>query len=211
MYKFNLVNLAQAGAGNTYIQESTVEELSKRNYDYVIIMWSGLSRIDYKIENINLLIDSKYTSRYQKLRNDWEGKLITPVNDQDYVDDNWVFGCGVLNKELALTKTNIFNSIYKHLGYKQFVYHSLQKMISLQSFLKAQNIPYLFTFYQDYLTELQIQPSLYNLLDQTNIYNKKNIFSIAKDFNDIDETLHPNTKTHFEWSKLLKEFIDATN
>ena len=209
MYNFNLVNLAQAGAGNTYIHESTIEELSKRKYDYVIIMWSGLSRIDYKIENISLLKNSKYTSCYQKSRNDWPGKSISPVNDQDYVDDRWVFGCGVLNNEKVLVETEIFNSIYKHLGHKQFVYHSLQKMIALQSFLKTQDIPYLFTFYQDYVTDLQLEPYLYSLLDQLNIYNNKDIFRLAKEFNDIDKTHHPKTKTHQWWAKLIKEFIDA--
>ena len=211
LYNFTLVNLAQAGAGNTYIHESTVSELAKRKYDYVVIMWTGLSRIDFKIENTSLFVDSKYTSYYQKTRNDWEGKQIFPINDQDYVDNDWIFGCGVINREKALVDKKIFNELYRYIGVDQFVYHSLQKMISLQSFLKSQNIPYLFTFYQDYAHDLQLVPELYNLLDQKNIYNEQDIFDIANKYNDVDETVHPKTLTHSEWARLLKEFIDAKN
>jgi hypothetical protein len=210
-YNFNLVNLAQAGAGNSYIQESTVEELSKRKYDFVIIMWSGLSRIDYKVENINLFDQNKYTSRYQKTRNDWPGKIIFPINDQEYVDDSWVFGCGVVNNDTESIKNNLFTGIYKNLGYNQFIYHSLQKIIGLQSFLKSFDIPYLFTFYQDYQKDLQKEKELYGLLDQSNMYINENIWNIAKKLNDIDDTPHPGLTTHKEWANLIKRFIDAKN
>ena len=186
---FNIVNLAQAGAGNTYIHESTIDELAKRTYDLVVIMWTGLARVDFKVEDISVFNSSKYTSRYQKTRNDWEGKIIFPVNDQDYVDDNWVFGCGGVNQENALTKTNLFNGIYKHLSHTQFVYHSLMKMISLQSFLKAHNIPYVFTFYNDYLADLQNEAHLYKFLDQSNMLVSDNIYSIATKLKDF-----PNLK-----------------
>ena len=208
-YNANLVNLSQAGAGNTYIHESTIEELSKRSYDYVIIMWTEFSRLDYKVENISLFDDSKYTSCYQKTKNDWQGKIIFPTNDQDYVDDNWIYGCGVLNNEKALVNKKIFNSLYRYVGHKQLVYHSLHRMIALQSFLKVQEIPYLFTFHEDYNKDLQIEPDLYKLLDWTNIYNNEDIFELAKNSNDIDETDHPKTKTYQTWANLIKEFIDA--
>ena len=209
MCNFDLVNLAQAGAGNTYIQETTVSELSKRSYDYVIIMWSGLSRIDYKVADIDLFKDNKYTSKYQKTKNDWPSKVIIPINDQDYVEDNWVFGCGMLNKDKFLTNINFFTSIYKYVDYEQFVYHSLQKMISLQSFLKSQNIPYLFTFYQDYQQDLEQYTDLYGLLDQENMYHCENIYRIAKSIKDIDETFHPKSASHQQWAELIKKVIDA--
>ena len=52
----NLVNLAQAGAGNTYIHETTIAELSQRKYDLVIVMWTGIPRIDFKVNDINFSI-----------------------------------------------------------------------------------------------------------------------------------------------------------
>lgn len=211
MYNFNLVNLAQASAGNTYIQESTVEELSKRKYDFVIIMWSGLSRVDYKVESIDLFNNFKYTSRYQKTRNDWPGKIIIPINDQDYVDDSWVFGGGAKNSDEELIRIGLFTGIYRYVGYSQFVYHSLQKMIALQSFLISLNIPYLFTFYQDYQTDLQKEQELYKLLNQSNMYTDENIWNIAKSLKDLDKTSHPGPTTHNKWANIIKGAIDAKN
>jgi len=208
IYDFNLVNLAQAGAGNSYIQESTIEEISSRAYDFVIIMWTGLARMDFKVEDITQFKNSKYTSQYQKTRNDWPQKNIYPVNDQDYVDDNWAFGCGFINNEQAMVNANLFNGLYKHMDLQQFVYHALIKMISLQSFLKAQNIPYVFTFYNDYVEDLKTN-KLYDLLDQNNIFASENIFALAQKYNDLDDTNHPMDKTHAEWATLLKDFINA--
>jgi len=208
IYDFNLVNLAQAGAGNSYIHESTIEEISYRAYDFVIIMWTGLARMDFKVENITQFKNSKYTSQYQKTRNDWPQKTIYPVNDQDYVDDSWVFGCGFMNNEQTMVNANLFNGLYKHMDIQQFVYHALIKMISLQSFLKAQNIPYVFTFYNDYVEDLKTN-KLYELLDQNNIFAGENIFTLAQKYNDLDDTNHPMDKTHAEWATLLKDFINA--
>jgi len=209
MCNFNLVNLAQSGAGNNYIHETTVEELAKRSYDLVIIMWSGLERFDIRVDDSEHFSKSRYTSKYQKTRNDWPEKNIHPVNDQDYVADDWIFGCGYINRDPELIETNLFNGIYKYTGIKQFIYHSLQKIIALQSFLKEKNIPYLFTFFCDYINELKQYPELYQLIDQTCLYTEENINNMAQEFNDIDETFHPQSKTHFEWAKLINNHLNG--
>lgn len=206
----DLVNLAQSGAGNTYIQESTVDELSQRAYDYVVIMWTGLSRLDYRVSEISKFSQSSYTSKYQKTRNDWAEKNIVPVNDQDYVADNWVFGCGHINSETPVVESGLFDGVYKHLDYSQLVYHSLQKIIALQSFLKSTNNNYLFTFYQDYINDFQMHPTLYRLLDQQKMYIADNLYSIAKKHNDYaDDNLHPGIKSHESWAKLIKNAIST--
>ena len=54
LMNFDLVNLAQAACGNTYILESTISELSHRHYDFIIIMWSGVDRVDQRVDDIEL-------------------------------------------------------------------------------------------------------------------------------------------------------------
>lgn len=120
-----LVNLAQSGAGNSYIHESTVSELVHREYDLVIIMWSGLSRLDFKVEQVAQFSKTPFTSDYQHRQNDWPGKVIIPVNDQDYVEKDWVFGCGILNNEQELVRSNFLNGLYRYIGVEQFTYHFL--------------------------------------------------------------------------------------
>jgi len=204
----NIVNLAQAGAGNTYIHETTVAELAQRSYDFVIIMWTGIHRVDYKVSNINEFSESKYTSQYQHQQNDWAEKIVYPINDQDYVEKNWVFGCGHVNNESALRRSKIFEGVYRHVGQTQFIDSLLIKLISLQNTLKQMQIPYLFTFYEDYDDDLKTNTNLYSMLDQTRIYSEENINSIAKTNKWFDsDNIHPGPIAHQTWASLIQSKI----
>jgi hypothetical protein len=205
----NIVNLAQAGAGNTYIHETTVAELAQRSYNFVVVMWTAIHRVDYKVSNINEFSKSKYTSLYQFQQNDWPEKIIYPTNDQNYVEKNWVFGCGHVNNELVLKQSKIFDGVYKHVGYPQFVDGLLVKMISLQNTLKQMQIPYLFTFYEDYIHDLKTNINLYSMLDQTRIYSEENINNIAKtnEWFDLDN-IHPGPAAHQIWANLIQPKIE---
>jgi hypothetical protein len=206
---YDVVNLAQAGAGNIYIHETTIAELTKRSYDFVVVMWSGLHRIDLKVADISLFSESTCTSQYQHQQNDWPEKIIIPVNDQDYVEKDWVFGCGGINKDSVIRKSKIFEQIHKYVDESQFVYGCLIKMISLQNVLKQMKIPYLFTFYQDYEETLKMYPSLYNALDHIRIYNQENIYNITKKNNWFaDDNIHPGIPAHQAWASLIQPKID---
>jgi hypothetical protein len=206
---FDLVNLAQAGAGNTYIHHSTVSELSLRKYDLVLIMWSGLNRIDVQVEDIELFDQTTYTSKYQSSRNDWAEKICVPVNDQDYVEKNWVFGPRGINSDPVLKKTGLFDGLYRYCGPRQWLSTSLIHMISLQSFLKQQNIPYVFMFYNDYVDLLKTD-SKYTLLDQTNLFINDNLNSLARSINSYDiDNVHPGSLAHENWANKLQIFLDC--
>ena len=205
-----LVNLAQAGAGNSFIHESTISELSRREYDLVLIMWSGISRIDYKVGSSDF-VQSKYTSLYQHTRNDWPEKIVEPVDDQLYVEKDWVFGCGHINREQAILESNLFTGIYKHLDYEDFVYHFLIKVLSLQNTLLAMNIPYVFSFYNDYKKDLQMFPNLCKLIKWQNILLEPNIYTITKNNNWFDQDgIHPGADAHRLYAEHLDKFIMGT-
>lgn len=202
---YNIVNLAQAGAGNTYIHETTTSEIARRSYDAVTIMWSGPQRVDLRVENIDLFADSKYTSAYQRTRNDWPEKIVYPLNDQDYVETNWVFGCGHVNNESALTKTKAFDTVYRYQSIHEFNQSTLIKIISLQNTLKQLGIPYLFTFYHPYFDSLK-NYDLFKLVDTDSIYNDTNITDIMRDNNWYDEDgFHPGNQAHHAWAEIIKE------
>lgn len=202
---YNVVNLAQAGAGNTYIFESTMHELAQRHYDAVTIMWTGIHRVDMQVHEIAHFSDSKYTSAYQRLQNDWPEKIVVPVNDQDYVDPNWIFGCGHFNQEPAMLKTHAFDTLYRYQTDKEFCQGLLIKMVSLQNTLKQLNIPYLFTFYQPYFDCLKAY-GLFSLLDLDSIYNSTNISTLARNINSYDaDGIHPGIQAHRNWANTLKE------
>jgi hypothetical protein len=207
LQQFNLINLAQAGAGNRYIHDSTISELSKRQYDFVFIMWSGLERIDCRVKDIDFFDKSKCTSKYQHQRNDWPEKKIHPINDQDYVEKNWVFGVGIINNDSSLISTGLFNEMYKHIGLNELTSQSIIHMVSLQSILKLLNINYVFMFYQDYQEEIS-KYSEYKLLDTKNIFNQQNIYTITKENNwYAEDNLHPSSQAHKIWADNLNNFL----
>jgi hypothetical protein len=198
----DLVNLAQAGAGNTYISRSIIDELQNRTYDLVLVMWSGLERIDIQVSNIQQFSETIYTSDYQSKQNDWPEKIVYPVNDQDYVQKNWVFGVGHLNKDTALLKSKLFDNLYRYQDFDEHLQRSLYDMISLESYLKANSVPYVFSFYQNYITPR------FDCLDWDNIFNEDNIFDLTKTINEYDaDGLHPGARAQEEWANCLYRFL----
>jgi len=199
---FDLVNLAMTSAGNLYIHNSTITELAQRNYDLVIIMWSGIERVDCQVDDISLFSHMPHTSTYYSKHNDWPGKNIYPINDQDYVEKDWVFVCNY-SWFPELQKMKFCETNFKYQGYKQKLTQSLIHMISLQSILKQMNIPYVFSFYNNYHADLE-QHNLYKMIDVNNIITDNNIHDITKRNNWFEEDgLHPNTEAHSKWTDIL--------
>ena len=204
----NLVNLAQAGAGNTYIAQTTQAELSERDYDLVIVMWSGLERVDIQVESIQDFEKTHYTSWYQSSQNDWPEKIIEPINDQDYVQKDWVFGVGHLNRDKFLSSNGLFEKQYQYQGLDQHIQRSMYHMISLQSYLKVRNISYVFAFYQNYVHLFQRHPHLLSQLDKDKWYNTTNLFDITKKNKDYDvDGIHPGPDAHQQWAQDLYNSI----
>lgn len=204
----DLVNLAQAGAGNIYISQTTQAELTEREYDLVLIMWSGLERVDLQVENISQFNDTPYTSFYQSKKNDWPEKVIFPINDQNYVQKDWVFGVGHINCDPFLVNNGLFTNQYKYQGFNQHLQRSLYNMISLQNFCKVKNIPYAFAFYHDYVHQFKKYPALSSQLDWSYIYNKINLFDIAQQISNFDiDGIHPGHIAHKQWAEHFYKFL----
>lgn len=203
-----MINLACAGAGNDYIFESTVGEVLRQPYDLVLIMWSGPSRRDLLVEDIDYFADSRYTSKYQSSRNDWPEKIVEPVNDQDLVNKNWIFGCGHQNGEAAMKRSRAFDGIYRYTGYSQSVYHLAVKIVALQSILKQRQVPYVFSFYDDYCNDFKQYADLYQAIDWHNCCTDQNIWHMAQQAKDLDQD-HPGLNTHQQWAQLIDNHIST--
>lgn len=204
----HLVNLALAGAGNTYIYESTVSELARRSYDTVLIMWTGVARVDLQVSNPEYFADSTYTSQHQVKQNDWDGKLVYPINDQDYVQKDWVFGCGHINQEKFLVETKLFDGIYRHQAHDQFLQSLMIKIISLQSILKQQDTRYLFTFLDKSYENFSRFPELNSMIDHGNLFIDQNLRDIALAQNSFDaDGIHPGIVANQLWANLIDSVL----
>jgi len=196
-----LVNLALGNAGATYVHETTISELSQRTYDYVLIMWPTFGRIDVQVSNIKKYKDSTRTSVYQSAQNDWPEKVNHPLNDQDYVQKNWIFSVGD-NK--ASDSTGEFLNKYHNITDHALIYRNeIIRIISTQSFLKTQNIPYLFMFWKPFKRFPRYE-SLYNLIDWNDFYLEDDLQSIGQRNGWVkDDKLHLDPQAHKQYASLL--------
>lgn len=205
----DLVNLSLAGVGGNYIHETTINELLKRSYDLVIIQWNTSHHTSFKVDDITKYADSKNTSLYQASVNDWPEKIIEPVNDQDYVEKNWIMGTG--HEHEPLDSVGKFFSVYRGaVKYKQLVERDLIRIISLQSFLKCQQIPYVFT-YGETIHKWKQYEHLYEKIDWSNWYLNDTIDDISKrnngQYKSDDLALGATPEGHLIYAELLAEHI----
>jgi hypothetical protein len=191
----NIINLAQAGSGNAYIHESTVVEIAQRKYDLVLIQWTYVDRLDVRVKDISKFSDTEYTSKFQSEQNDWPSKQIYPTNDQDYVQKDWVFGCGYINERKDDSIGRLFKEYYNVTSFAEHMNASLIKIISLQNTLAALNIPYLFIEYRP-MVQFDRFAHLCELIDWSQFANTPHLFDIAQERGALDDTLHPSTECH---------------
>ena len=200
----DLVNLGMPSAGNTYIHDSTISELSKNKYDMVIIMWSGMSRLDLKVSDVSEFKGSHASSEYQVSINDFAAKIIENGNESDLIEKDWIFLHHTAHAKHKLLED--YQKTYRlYSGSVDIlVYNTLIKLISLQSVLKQMNIKYLFTFYIDYFDKLRSNETLFSMLDLENIFVEDNLHEIAKRNNWFaEDNSHPGALAHEQWASLI--------
>jgi hypothetical protein len=208
-FNADIVNLAQAGSGNSYVCQTTIAELAQRNYDLVLVQWTPFIRFDYKVKNIELFNNTIFTSDYQSNHNDWPGKVIHPINDQDLVEKDWIFGGGrAMNHDPDIELTDAFLGFYKYAGPSEYMYHALMLIISLQSYLKVNKVPYLFCFGREWKLFDRFK-HLNDQIDQSNVFTKEYIYTLAEknQWHDTDGH-HPNLQAHQEFAKLITPEIE---
>lgn len=202
----NLINLSLAGAGNNYIADTTIAELSERSYDMVLIMWSEVNRIDFKVKTIP---DVYYTSLAQSQLNEWPDKVPTP--EVDYMQKDWVFSSAYLGKDTMPQIESLFQGYYNLSTTDEQLFNSVIKMISLQGVLKSLNMPYLFIPYKPLVGQSRFS-QLFKMIDWDNVYTTQYLHSLAIE-NDLwnHQTDHPSSQTHKEFSKLLIQRIQHSS
>lgn len=179
-------NLAQHSAGNQWICDSTIAELSENSYDLVLVMWSGLDRLDWTVE--------------EGIYNQSTG--FKSANN---------FGIHYLHNE-----QDLFKQISVAIGHRERVFNSLMKIISLQSYLQARDIKYKFMSYMNVWEEVyglgfeyldqQINFDHWIFTDD----NRNGLFELSQDSKlYIADGYHPNQQAHEQWAELIRKTINA--
>lgn len=211
---YNITTVAEAAAGNQYICDSVVRKTLNESYDLVLVMWSGVSRLDYltSVEDPawNELFDSY--GFYRRLP---DGKL------------GWIFSGGQMGTWFKNPVAHkMFYEMYKVSSPLSLATINLMEILKLQSYLKGKNIPYKFMSYVNYWTNgdnlspngdfgVMDYPELFPLIQAIEFdkwvfddAQKSCIYDVAKKLNNfMDDGFHPGADTHRYWAELIKSRI----
>ena len=183
----DLVNLSLIGAGNTYIHDTTIQEIARRQYDMVAVCWTYAQRWEFKTQHTAAVKEwqSLQNPHYDRLEKSW---AFAHTDFADYTINS--YREQLFRSHSALTNTRRLR-----------LEATLIKIISLQSILKATGTPYLFTFYRPLLGYQIRFPELYAMLDWDNIMPEY-LYTMAKrrGWMDID---HPSSHAHACYAELL--------
>jgi hypothetical protein len=205
--RWRVTNIASHAAGNQWICDSTMVNTIKFDYDLVLVMWSGLTRIDMPVN------ETTWNQFWQfKNRN---------------VLGLYYGHCGIGdNPEFPMA--DITKPIIKFGGTKELVFQSLLNMLKLQSWLESKNIDYRFMSFMNYWNDSYVEnelqyPSVKNLeldalIDKINFDKfiftddaKNGIFELAKDQNlYASDNVHPNTQAGKLWADIVVQKIKNT-
>jgi hypothetical protein len=186
------------GCGNTYIHDSIISAVSKESYDLVIVMWTDFKRLDFKISE---------QQRSAKVGD--EDLTINPY--RNYIERDWISPWSTFRNPVMHQRVqNLFDQQYSFSSNNSLIYSNLIKIISLQSVLKAQGIPYVFCFYKKPVGFHRFA-NLYNMIDQTKVHDK-HLYTLAKQNDWWDPVIaHPTGSAYQLYADLLVEFIDKEN
>lgn len=220
----SVTNLAQIAAGNQYIANSVIAELSQREYDHVLVMWSGLTRLDFLTDVAD--------QDWQTILNDYG--FYGQLSDTSLA---YVFSGGRRgswqDSDSLIRKT--FHTQYRVSSDESIGAASLLEMIKLQSYLKQRNISYHFMSYVNYWNNqkhcvngnfgVYQYPTLAKLSEQLDFdrwifsdSNKNGLFELCESMDDYIDSgdyprywkhpanrpgSHPGLKASEQWAGLI--------
>lgn len=215
---FNIKNLAEPGAGNLYIANGIVNALlaEPKKYDLVLVMWSGMTRLDFLTDLSNQDWASLFNA-YGFYR-----RIEQCPNRLGYIFSGGEVGPWTVN---PATRT-MFRELYKVSDHASLGYLNLIEIIKTQYFLKSMNIPYRFMSYVNYWGHqtrvspngdfgVMSYPELHTLVNSIDFsqwifadHDRTCIYEMAKANDDYHgDRFHPGAKTHRQWVDIMLDHI----
>ena len=222
----SVTNLGRIAAGNQYIANSVISELEQNKYDHVLVMWSGLTRLDFLTDTVD--------SGWKTILEDYG--FLGPLLGTNLT---YVFSGGRRGSwqdaDALIRKT--FHTQYRVSSDATLGYASLLEMIKLQSYLKHKKINYHFMSYVNYWNNQEhcvnsnfgvyYYPELKPLVEQLDFAqwiftdeNKNGLFEHCKSINDYIDSgkypqhwrhpenvpgTHPGLRASEQWAKIVSE------
>ncbi len=213
---FKIKNLAEPGAGNLYIANSVTNALIERRYDLVLIMWSGMTRLDFLTD----LSNQDWASLFDAYG--FYRRMEHCPNRMGYIFSGGEIGPWTTN---PATRT-LFREMYKISDHASLGYQNLLEIIKTQNLLKNFGIPYRFMSYVNYWGEqervspngdfgVMKYPELSRLIHAIDFSqwifadtNRTCIYEMAKANNDYHgDRFHPGVDTHRQWVDIMMTYL----
>ena len=187
----NPICKGKGAVGNSYITNRIYETVDDSDNSVVIVMWSGIDRIDMAVSKREFHYFDKHT-----------------------IKDNWLHSGGKMLFDNSKIKDRYWLNYYKTYHTEEDSYlQTLQHIIGAQEFLSNRKIPYLFLTYKDIFTgRKRIYKRAKNLENHIN-WDKFHFpngkfggeFEWVKDNNLTwaEDKSHPSPKSHRKFAEYL--------
>lgn len=190
-----------SGASNTAIAACVLQTISEQKFDQVIVLWSGVNRLDQQMSG-NLGVDNR--------------SQISQTGNVFWHHSGGKLGAGVEVDSPSILK-NIFHTqyLYAEQNTKYLSELTLMSIASVQGVLVKQGIPYKMGFiYNAYkpnardqnehtLGKLDRSSSLFNLIDWYSFTMHTPPYEWARQQHKLEaDHFHPTRNAMVEWFKL---------
>jgi hypothetical protein len=207
---YSIRNVGEAAAGNQYIADSVVRAVLEQRPDHVMVMWTGVSRLDYLTSVEDPAWDALFDS-YGFYRRIPGGNL------------GWIFSGGQMGTWFKHPVAHkMFNEMYKVSSDTSLAWINLMEIVKTQNFLQAQSIPYHFMSYVNYWTtspevsrngdfgvlgNRALQPLVDAIDFDRWIFaddQRNGIYELSKQRNSFQpDGFHPGDDVQQEWANLI--------
>jgi hypothetical protein len=205
-------NVAEPAAGNQYIADSVIRSVLQQRPDHVMVMWSGVSRLDY----LTSLEDSA-----------WE-RLFDSYGFYRRIDNcpsklGWIFSGGQMGTWYKNDVAHkMFYEMYKVSSPLSLASINLMEIVKLQNFLRSKQIPYNFMSYinywntdatigpngdfgvlaypelQDIVAEIEFESWIFTDAQRNGIYE---LARLKQDFQP--DGFHPGIEVYRSWAEIV--------
>ena len=191
------------GSGNESIAARLLDQCSHDHYDLVLVIWTGINRIDVPI---SLQLHKTFIE---------PGPFFEPVGQTVWYHSGGIAGSWWDDPRYPGVVKEIIKNQYLEANTSYLSDRTLRSIISTQSFLSQQNIPYKMAFAYDIHKEYPYREGIFGQIDITSSLNKlvnwdrvqtqNTLYDWAQEQTSRQEPaspLHPTRNSMREWIDL---------
>lgn len=215
---WTIKNVAEPAAGNQYIADSIIRSVIQSRPDHVLVMWSGVSRLDY----LTSLEDPAWERLFDSYG--FYRRIDDCTNQLGYIFSGGKMGTWYKND----VAHKMFYEMYKVSSSLSLATINLMEIVKLQSFLQSKQIPYNFMSYVNYWnTKEHVSqngdfgvlrfPELSSIINEINFDpwiftdpHRNGIYEMAREQSNFQpDGFHPGIPVYKQWAQIVHNHVHA--